>query len=64
MLLANTADFPFPFEEPLNGRLFTRREDLSDDIRLRLGTNALHAMLNGTWGTITHLAEEYKLTVR
>jgi hypothetical protein len=62
MLLANTADFPFPFEEPLNGRLFTRREDLSDNIRLLLGTNALHAMLNGTWGTITHLAEEYKVS--
>jgi len=62
MLLENTADLPFPFEESLNGRLFTRREDLSDDIRLLLGTNALHAMLNGTWGTITHLAEEYKVS--
>jgi hypothetical protein len=62
MILVNTADFQFPFEEPLNGRLFTRREDISNDIRLLLGTNALHAMLNGTWGTITHLAEEYKVS--
>ena len=59
MPLANPADFQFPLEEPFYGRLFTRRPDLTNDIRLLIGTNALHALLNGVWGTITHLADEY-----
>jgi len=59
MSLANPEDFQFSLEEPFEGRLFTRRTDLSNDIRLLIGTNALHAMLNRAWGTITHLADEY-----
>src|SRR5664280_2787241 len=53
MSLTSTADFQFPLEEPLDGRLFTRRKDLTNNIRLLIGTNGLHAILNGTWGTIT-----------
>jgi len=59
MSLANSEDFQFSLEEQFEGRLFTRRTDLSNDIRLLIGTNALHAMLNRVWGTITHLADEY-----
>lgn len=62
MLLANPEDFQFSLEEPFEGRLFTRRTDLSNDIRLLIGTNALHAMLNRVWGTITHLADEYGIS--
>ena len=51
MPLANPDDFQFALEEPFYGRLFTRRPDLTNDIRLLIGTNALHALLNGVWGT-------------
>src|SRR5665647_2545095 len=62
MSLTRTADFQFPLEEPLDGRLFTRRKDLTNNIRLLIGINGLHAILNGTWGTITHLADEYGIS--
>lgn len=62
MSLANSEDFQFSLEEQFEGRLFTRRTDLSNDIRLLIGTNALHAMLNRAWGTITHLADEYGIS--
>src|SRR5450631_497676 len=62
MSLANPEDFQFSLEEQFEGRLFTRRSDLSTGIRLLIGTNALHAMLNGVWGTITHLADEYGIS--
>ncbi len=62
MPLANPDDFQFALEEPFYGRLFTRRPDLTNDIRLLIGTNALHALLNGVWGTITHLADEYGIS--
>ena len=62
MSLTNIADFQFPLDEQFNGRLFTRRKDLTDSIRLLIGTNGLHAILNGTWGTITHLADKYGIS--
>src|SRR5450631_4537718 len=62
MSLANSADFQFPLEDPFEGRLFTRSKDLSNDLRLLIGTNALHAILNRAWGTITHLADEYGIS--
>ena len=62
MSLTSTADFQFPLEEPLDGRLFTRRKDLTNRIQFVVGTNGLHAMLNSTWGTITHLANEYGIS--
>ena len=35
MPLANSAaDFQFPLEDQFEGRLFTRRKDLSNDLRL------------------------------
>ncbi len=42
--------------------LFTRRKDLTNNIRLLIGTNGLHAILNGSWGTITHLANKYRVS--
>ena len=62
MSLTNTADFQFPLDEQFDGRLFTRRKDLTNNIRLLIGTNGLHAILNGTWGTITHLADKYGIS--
>jgi hypothetical protein len=59
MSLANSADFQFSLDEPFEVRLFTRRTDLSNDIQLLKGTNAVHAMLNRAWGTMTQLADEY-----
>ena len=52
---------PF-FKEALERRLFTRRTDLSNSIRLTIASDALHAMKNGTWGTITHIANEYAIS--
>jgi hypothetical protein len=40
-------------------RLFTRREDLTNEIRLLIAISALFAMLTGTWGTVTSLAAKY-----
>ena len=59
MVLRNSADHRASFEGRLERRLFTRRCDLTDGIRLAIATSALHAMVNGVWGTITHLADEY-----
>jgi hypothetical protein len=42
-LATNPADFQFSLEEPFYGRLFTGRPDFTNDIRLLIGTNALHA---------------------
>jgi len=42
------------FEE----RKFTRRKDLSTEIRLAIATTALYAMLNSARGTITQLAKD------
>jgi hypothetical protein len=41
MSLANPEDFQFSLEEQFEfeGRLFTRRTDLSNDLRLLIGTN-------------------------
>jgi len=37
-------------------------KDLTNNIRLLIGTNGLHAILNGTGGAITHLANEYGIS--
>jgi hypothetical protein len=62
MILPNSADHQCLLEERFERRLFTRRTDLTNGIRLGIATNALHAMINGVWGTITHLADEYKIS--
>jgi hypothetical protein len=59
MLLPNSADQQSLLEGQFEKRLFTRRTDLTNETRLMIGTNALHAMMNGVWGTITALADEY-----
>ncbi len=41
---------------------FTRRKDLSTNVRLSIASNALHAILNGVYGTITQLANQYDLS--
>jgi hypothetical protein len=40
-------------------RLFTRRGDLTNEIRLQIAISAIFAMLTGTWGTVTSLAAQY-----
>ena len=49
----------FPPATQLNRRRFTRREDLTADIRLQIAIIALHSMLFSSWGAITALAAEY-----
>ena len=62
MVLRNSADHRASFGGRLERRLFTRRPDLTNGIRLAIATSAIHAMLNGVWGTITHLADEYGIS--
>lgn len=62
MILPNTAKTQASLEDHFDRRIFTRRYDLSNAIRLAIATNALHAMLNGVWGTITNLAFEYNIS--
>ncbi len=62
MILPNSADHQSIFEEQFERRLFTRRTDLTNRIRLAIATNALYAMMNGVWGTITNLADKYGIS--
>jgi len=52
--LAHQSKLTKRFEE----RKFTRRNDLTADIRLAIATTALYAMMNSVRGTITQLAKE------
>jgi hypothetical protein len=62
MLLPFPAAHPPLFEEQFERRLFTRRNDLTNTIRFTIAANALHAMANKAWGTITHLANFYQIS--
>jgi len=62
MVLPNSTAHQPLVEEQFERRLFTRRPDLTDTIRLTIATNALHAMVNSAWGMITHLANEYGIS--
>ena len=62
MILPNLAAHQSLLEDQLERRLFTRRTDLTSGIRSMRPTNALHAIMNGARGTITHLADEYQLS--
>jgi hypothetical protein len=62
MILPNSADHQCLLEDRFERRLFTRRTDLTNGIRLAIATNALHAMMNGVWGTITNLADEHGIS--
>jgi len=59
---------PFPaehlslFEEQFERRLFTRRDDLTSTVRFTIAANAFHAKANNAWGTITHLANQYRVS--
>ena len=55
MALPFPAEHPPFFEEHFERRLFTRRNDLTSAMRFTIATNALHAMANNVWGTITNL---------
>ena len=52
----------FSLDESFERRLFTRRSDLTEAIRLTIANNALHAMLNNSWGTITELSKAYDIS--
>ncbi len=62
MILPNSVEHSSFLEGQFERRLFTRRTDLTNEIRLAIATNALHAMINGVWGTITNLADEYVIS--
>jgi hypothetical protein len=59
MVLRNSADFQSSLDEQFDRRLFTRRNDLTNEIRLSIASDALHAIMNRIWGTITNLANQY-----
>ena len=52
----------FSLDESFERRLFTRRPDLTEAIRLTIANDALHAMLNNHWGTITELSKAYSIS--
>ncbi len=62
MLLPNSAHHQPFLEQPFERRLFTRRADLTSEIRLIIAMNGLYAMMNSVWGTITHLAAKYGIS--
>ena len=49
-------------DDSFERRLFTRRSDLTEAIRLSIANTALNAILNGGWGTITELSKEYSIS--
>ena len=62
MILPKAVDHPSLPEGQFERRLFTRRSDLTNATRLAIATDALYAMINGVWGTITNLADEYEIS--
>jgi hypothetical protein len=62
MVLRKAADQQSSLEARFERRRFTRRADLTNNIRLTIAANALHAMMNGVWGAITGLADEYDIS--
>lgn len=62
MVLRNTADHQSSLKKPFERKRFVRRADLTSSTRLVIATDALHAMMNGVWGVITNLADEYKVS--
>ena len=62
MVLRNSADSQSLLEDQFERRRFTRLPNLTNSIRLTIATDALHAMINGVWGTITDLAHEYGIS--
>ncbi len=61
-MLPSSTGYQSRLEDQFERRLFTRRTDLTNAIRLTIATNALHAMMNSAWGMITHLADEYGIS--
>jgi hypothetical protein len=62
MALPFSTEHSYLLEEQFERRLFTRRDDLTNAIRFTIATDVLHAMTNNVWGTITHLADTYKIS--
>lgn len=50
------------FDDTFEKRLFTRRSDLTEAIRLTIANTALNAILNGSWGIITELSKAYGIS--
>ena len=44
------------------GPKFTRRTDLTPEIRLAIAYSALEAQQNGKWGTITELSRHFMIS--
>ena len=62
MVLPNSPNRRSFLEDRFQRRKFTRRTDLTSQIRLAIAAEALHAMMNGVWGTITNLADHHDLS--
>ena len=49
-------------DNSLERRLFTRRSDLTETIRLTIANTALNAILNRRWGAITDISKAYGIS--
>ncbi|MCP4410384.1 MAG: hypothetical protein GY807_22090, partial [Gammaproteobacteria bacterium] len=61
MILPNLADSCRSLADQCK-RKFTRREDLTSEIRLAIANTVLFAQWFGEWGTITALARQYEVS--
>ena len=62
MILLNSIDDESELAKQFEERKFTRRNDLTADIRLSIATTALYAMTNNVWGTISQLAKDNNIS--
>lgn len=62
MVLPSAADRLSKLAHRFTRRRFTRRADITNSMRFAIAADALHAMMNGIWGTITNLADEYGIS--
>ena len=45
-----------------NGNKFLRRHDLTPSIRLYIAATALMAQVNGTWGKLTEISQQFMIS--
>jgi len=59
MSLSDSKNTQLLLDAKFGRRIFTRRVDITNEMRLQIAISALFAMLTGTWGTVTNLAVQY-----
>ena len=53
MSLSDSKNTQLLLDAKFGRRIFTRRVDITNEMRLQIAISALFAMLTGTWGTVT-----------